>query len=112
MAGDVEVAAISSGTTTKLHIEISASERTSLKISLEGISTMEELQELVAEVSLGDGYGRVVHLVGLVVSHVVPRGLRGLEEGAASAVLERQLHRTIGGHRHARDQVRVLAVPV
>ena len=51
MAGDVEVAAISSGTTTKLHIEISASERTSLKISLEGISTMEELQELVAEVS-------------------------------------------------------------
>ena len=38
------------GTTTKLHIEISASERTSLKISLEGITCMEELQELVAEV--------------------------------------------------------------
>jgi len=52
----------SSGT-TKLHIEISPSCKTSLKISLEGISTMDELQDLVAEVCEEAGYKQLDDLI-------------------------------------------------
>jgi len=62
---DIETAPITKGggTTTKLHIEISASERTSLKISLEGITCMEELQELVAEVCDEAGFRQLDDLI-------------------------------------------------
>jgi hypothetical protein len=42
--------------TTKLHIEVSATDRCALKISMGSISTMEDLQELVAEVREVAGY--------------------------------------------------------
>jgi surfactin synthase thioesterase subunit len=42
--------------TTKLHIEVSATDRCALKISMGSISTMEDLQELVAEVRDVAGY--------------------------------------------------------
>lgn len=44
------------GETTKLHIEVSATERCALKISMSEITCMEDLQELVAEVCEEAGY--------------------------------------------------------
>ena len=51
MGGDEEAAA-----TTKLHIEVSPGERCALKISLDAVECMEDLQDLVAEVCEEAGY--------------------------------------------------------
>jgi len=60
-----------SAPTTKLHIEVSASEKCALKISMSGVSCMEDLQELVAEVCEEAGYRE---LDDLVMSYKRPDG--------------------------------------
>jgi hypothetical protein len=57
--------------TTKLHIEVSPEERCALKISMDGIESMEDLQDLVAEVCDEAGYS---DLDDLVMSYKTPDG--------------------------------------
>lgn len=53
----------SAGGTTKLHLEISEQERCALKISLDSIDTMADLQEMVAEVCEEAGYKKLDDLI-------------------------------------------------
>ena len=57
--------------TTKLHIEVSPEERCALKISMDAVECMEDLQDLVAEVCDEAGYSE---LDALTMSYKRPDG--------------------------------------